>query len=251
MTNKIWVFEDVLYWNDIASTGSHQYYGESKRSYEIWERANNLVEKNETQFDLSDGITNLKRSLNHRLQLIEKIYNFKKINFDNMPKGYLELLESYGIVRPYLMKTLMQIRNDIEHNDAIPPNQLRCKELADVVWYFLKSTDSIVLTVIDYIEFGFYNKNGEDTPYYFSIEIDYCNHASIKINGQFPREVISFEERNDFICIKTNNFQLKNKIPNLEEYKNNIDADILINGFVDINELEYQKYISYILKYVI
>jgi hypothetical protein len=39
------------------------------------------------------------------------------------------------------------IRNDIEHKDASPPSIDRCVELADVTWYFLKTTDYACKTV--------------------------------------------------------------------------------------------------------
>lgn len=115
-----------------------------KRAYEIWEHARALIENNESEFHLSDGIANLKRSLNQRLQLIEGVYNLKSVKFEGKPKGYLELLEFFGIVRPFLMKQLLDIRNDIEHRDAKPPSYEKCLELLDSVWYFIKSTDYLV-----------------------------------------------------------------------------------------------------------
>lgn len=108
----------------------------------------------------------MKRSLNHRLQLIEKTYHLKTIYFKDKPKGYLELLEKYNIVRPLLMKKLLTIRNEIEHEDSNPPEIERCKELVDIMWYFLKSTDSIVQIKKESICFDLYN-DGVETQYGF------------------------------------------------------------------------------------
>ena len=55
--------------------------------------------------------------------------------------GALERLEAVGLARPFLIRRLFDLRNDIEHRDAAPPDLDRCLELADVTWYFLKSTD--------------------------------------------------------------------------------------------------------------
>jgi hypothetical protein len=69
------------------------------KELEIWEHACEFIGKPKNESSLTDGIANLKRTLNHRLQLIEKLYCIKEIDFVNKPKRYLELLESYGIVR--------------------------------------------------------------------------------------------------------------------------------------------------------
>ena len=53
---------------------------------------------NESEFHLADGITNLKRALNHRLKLIEEIYGFKFVEINNKPKGYMEILEILALL---------------------------------------------------------------------------------------------------------------------------------------------------------
>ena len=35
----------------------------------------------------------------------------------------------------------MDIRNEIEHEDAPPPPYVRARELLDMTWYFLRSTE--------------------------------------------------------------------------------------------------------------
>lgn len=113
--------------------GGEYFESEWKRAYYIWEHAKNLIDGGINDFNLADGVTNLKRTLNQRRNLIEEIYSFKNIEIFNKPKHYLELLERYDIVRPYLMKITFDIRNNIEHNDAKSPDIGRCKEFVDVV----------------------------------------------------------------------------------------------------------------------
>ena len=55
--------------------------------------------------------------------------------------GALERLEAVGLARPLLIRQLFTLRNDIEHNDAPPPDEQKCSELLDATWYFLKTTD--------------------------------------------------------------------------------------------------------------
>ncbi|WP_313260480.1 hypothetical protein [Lacrimispora sp.] len=141
---ECWLSKDIWNWDARYESGTELDAEAWKRAYEIWDRAKFLIDINDNLFCLSDGITNLKRSINQRLKNIEKVYHFKNIDFENKAKGYLELLEQFDIVRPLIMKELLRIRNEIEHNDALPPNANRCQELVDIVWYFLKSTDSLV-----------------------------------------------------------------------------------------------------------
>lgn len=249
MKEKVWLSTDYLFENtNWYNSGSSLYsLDDQQRAYDIWQRANSLVEKNETQFDLTDGITNLKRSINHRLKLIEKIYNFKKIDFPERPKGYLELLETYNIVRPYLMKTVMEIRNLIEHNDSPPPNQHRCKELVDMVWYFLKSTDTLVTSLTTNFEFEVYDKNGNETQYGGTVTLDHITHETIKIFGWFPQKAIDIEKRNDFICICIDSFHNKEKWNNTEYHQDKLDTDLWINGTINTKYFDYHNLFCHLL----
>lgn len=249
MKKKIWLSKDYLFENTEWYTAGSTLYSldDQQRAYDIWNRANSLVEKNETLFDLTDGITNLKRSINHRLKLIEKMYNFKKINFPEKPKGYLELLETYNIVRPYLIKFVMEIRNLIEHNDSPPPNKQRCKELVDMVWYFLKSTDSIVSRLTTDFEFEVYDKNNNETHYGGTVELDYNTHEIIKLFGWFPSGAISTEKREEFLCICTNSFHGNEKWNDTEYHHDKLDTDLYINGTIDTKCFDYHSLILHLL----
>lgn len=211
------------------------------RSYEIWGHANDLIEASEEEFFLSDGITNLKRSLNHRLQLIEKMYQFKKIDFANKPKGYLELLETYGLVRPYIMKELLKIRNGIEHYDEEPPNKLRCRELSDAVWYFLKSTDNIVQIMKYVIEFIIIDECGEETGFRYTMQLDWDRHHNLKIEGLLPMEYISQGSNEKFIKVE----KLEGKIL----YKSKGDNGGIVNGKILLSKEDYHLLLKDILMY--
>jgi len=84
---------------------------------------------------------NLKRAINVRLKLLDELYCFSHVT--GLKKlGALERLEAVGLAKPFIVKQLFDLRNDIEHNDAAPPSMNRVKELLDITWYFLRSTDS-------------------------------------------------------------------------------------------------------------
>ncbi len=245
MDKDIWLSYEIFDWDGTIQSSIYLDEDKWRRSYEIWNRASFLIEKNESQFDLIDGISNLKRSLNQRLLLIEDLYHFKSINFKNKPKGYLELLQCFDLVRPYIMKTLLYIRNDIEHNDTNPPEQSRCKELVDVVWYFLKSTDSYVQIMnYDFI-FKLYNNKNEETHYWFSGELDYKNHENVTLSGWFPERIISNEERIGHFLIKVNDYHGKEKFTGYHQEK--LITDKWIAGNAYFLDEKYKKILSKIL----
>ncbi|MBF0724790.1 hypothetical protein [Enterococcus gallinarum] len=248
MNKKIWLSVDVLFKNTVwYSSGSNLHSLDTQqRAYDIWNRANDLVKKNDSPFDLTDGITNLKRSINHRLKLIEEIYHFKKIDFPEKPKGYLELLESYSIVRPYLMKTVMEIRNHIEHNDTPPPNHQRCKELVDMVWYFLKSTDSLVSSLTTDFEFYIYDKNNNETHYGGTVYLDHTTHETMKILGWFPCESISTEKKENYIPLYVEALNRKEKWDDTKYHQDKLITDLWIIGTADTKDFNYHSFIRHL-----
>lgn len=192
-----WISNEILNWESYSNSSTVLEKEKGERAYEIWEHAKSQIENNESEFHLADGITNLKRALNHRLKLIEEIYSFKFVEINNRPKGYLEILEVFGVVRPFLMKRLLTIRNGIEHNDEKPPSYERCLELLDVVWYFLKSTDSMVQFVVE--DLAFELDVEEVKPYYFILKYVQHERDIFIINGRIPEKLIYDEPTPDSI----------------------------------------------------
>ncbi|MGJ3194714.1 hypothetical protein [Peribacillus frigoritolerans] len=235
MTEKrIWIDNSIINWRCMSLGGTIIEEQKWRRAYIIWERAKVLIEKSGSEFDIGDGIANLKRSLNNRLKLIEEIYSFKLIGIDNKPKGYLEILEVFGIVRPLIMKKLLFIRNDIEHNDAKPPSLDRCLELLDVVWYFLKSTDSMVQIERCEADFTLRNDTGINTQYGYEIKYDFNKVGQTVIRGWFPIEYVSEKPRENHFEVITQKFQGKevsNISNNQKKYhEDKLDSDIFIMG---------------------
>ena len=70
----IWIPEEILDWESSLSSCITYTTNDWKRAYDIWERAKMLFDKNESSFDLMDGIINLKRCLNNRIKLIRETY---------------------------------------------------------------------------------------------------------------------------------------------------------------------------------
>jgi hypothetical protein len=92
---------------------------------------------------LLDVISNLKRAVDHRIKHISNIHKIKKTSSFATHKNIWDTLEEIGLIRPVMLGKLLEIRNSIEHQFSNPPSAIRCTELSEFVWYFLKSTDQI------------------------------------------------------------------------------------------------------------
>ena len=112
--------KDFLNWYFYTDIGLEPGRETQQRGYEIWNHAESQIKSDSSLLQLADGISNLKRCLNQRLKAIEAIYCIRSAPFKNIPKGYLQLLEKVGVVRPFMLEQLMTIRNEIEHEDTPP-----------------------------------------------------------------------------------------------------------------------------------
>jgi len=227
----IWIKEETLSWYSYSEGGSVVGNEQAIRAYEIWNHAESISQSNSDNFHRTDVITTLKRCLNQRLKLIEKLYNLKKIPNSFSSKKYLEYLETFGIIRPLMLTRLMTIRNNIEHHDFAPPDADRCFEMLDFVWYFLKSTDQIVKVVSNSLIFQEIGSSGDETPYWLSAEINYYLNHNIKLRGWLPPDYITGIETPDYLEIKVTDLESKkDRFPNNSDHKDKQADDIYFSG---------------------
>lgn len=207
------------------------------RSYQIWERANTLIKHSKNDFDLSDGVLGLKRSLDKRLKSIENIYLLKDKNIFEKPKYYLDILEHLKIIRPLFFHKLLKIRNEIEHQDKKPPSKEECIEFADVIWYFLKSTDAFVYAERNCFE-------GDDGEYGYNLDVDY-KKDTMKIRGWFPSKYISETYKQNYFKVIAKEIKGKSDFVKTDIYnyhKKRLEDDVYLNGFLSLNSKELLEF---------
>jgi hypothetical protein len=113
------------------------------RLYEVHQHACDRLANNPDGFDRVDAIMALRRAVGRRVKELKEIYQLRELPTGVKPKGDLELLEYFGIIRPFMLRRLIDIRNFVEHQDSDPPSPDECRMFADLVWYFLRSTDGL------------------------------------------------------------------------------------------------------------
>ena len=234
---NIWLCNSVLDWSATIESYGYTNAEDCQRAHELWKHAELFLKDDANEFNRVDVISNLKRCLNQRLKFIEQVYSLKKIALSDSPKGYLEYLASLGLVRPYMLKQLMLIRNDIEHNDAPPPNIERCRELLDLTWYFLKSTDSFVAWRKNDFILKKLTDEGDETQYWLNLKINFELDYAIRINGWIPETLLSKEEKQGFTLIKLMAFGSKKACwGESEKHTDKLDNDFWINGTLKPSE---------------
>lgn len=206
----MWLSEKVLDWEatnfSVSSTEPHNFF----RAYELLQHAESLITISTNNFQLADGISNLRRALNQRLKYIDELYSVSAAFPKNF--GFLECLHELGLARPFVIKQLLEIKNDIEHNDATPPTHARCLELLDMTWYLLKSTDSICASRRTSLDL----EQGEtiicNSEYSLSIYPQQNKGCEIYFQGRFPATVISMEEQSGFFRFHCKEIRTKNEM---------------------------------------
>ena len=103
-----------------------------------------LLAQDPTNGSLIDVISNLKRAADHRVKTLGVIYKAKTLSKKLDAKGNYDVLVKVGVIKPLMLGVLKEIRNSIEHQYSDAPSVKRCKELYELVWYFLKSTNRLV-----------------------------------------------------------------------------------------------------------
>lgn len=174
-----------------------------KKGYDIINHAYELYKYDSNSYN-EDIISNLRKALNLRTSDIKSRFGMEKIDTFKKNKTF-DNLERLGIVKSFLLKNLVELRNDIEYRGQQAPNHDKCKELTDIVWYFYRSTDAYVKMFSNkcLIEYKI-----DEIEYWMMLTFDFDNHEFLKVCGRFPNGFVS-EEKTNQKCLKLYDFEKK------------------------------------------
>lgn len=122
------------------------------------------------------------------------------------------------------MRKLLSIRNNIEHNDASPPELERCKESLDVIWYFWNLLNNIVQLCKGSAIFQLYTNEGDVTQCCFSVDLNHSENTEFR--GWFPEELLFYVENNGTFKAIVNEFQRKEDLIHIKE----LDGMVIIKN---------------------
>lgn len=197
-----WISEEVFSWSSATTGGSILEKDKIRRSYELLTRAERFLgESPPSEDDLSDCIGSLRKCLTHRNRFFEDSYNIRQALEVGKKRHYLEVLADLKVVRPTLLKGLLDIRNEIEYNDSPPPPVEECAKLVDIVWYFLRSTDTLLSVQRNDIELNLLDEDGEESPYMCELRISYTPEFKVRLSGWVTPDLISSSAKSDHIFL--------------------------------------------------
>jgi hypothetical protein len=195
----MYISNEFLSW-DSCSDASGVDFDKLKRSHDIWRHAKERLNNNPSEFDKVDCITSLKRAINSRLKTVSKEYRIDKLPNLRGKKQQLEKFQDYGLVRPAFLKALFDLRNLLEHEDITPPTIEECNYYVDIVWYFLKSTDSLLHMKIDNVDFE-QEGYADDASNGVSINYRIEDFWEITVGGCLEEKLISSTKVENWIYI--------------------------------------------------
>ncbi len=162
---QLYLSLDILGWPAFVQGTTKIAGPEWKRCYDYWQHADRLLSHGDEASYLIDCIANLNRAIDHRLKQIQSRYQFRRLPDFGQPKDILSLLGHLHIARPYMLHHINDLRNVLEHRYEMPPAVARCRELVELTWYFLKSTDALITSIRNDILFGEDRLDGGRDPW--------------------------------------------------------------------------------------
>lgn len=199
---SVWINPEWFSWARYDQAAAHLDDATS-RLYEIHQHACDRLANDPNGFDRVDAIMALRRVVGRRVKELKDIYQLRELPTGVKPKYDLELLEYFGIIRPFMLRQLINIRNLVEHEDSNPPSVDECLMFADLIWYFLRSTDVLVKTRV--IEVMFSKPGMElDEPGTPELSIKFGQPFSepLEINASIDRDSIAHEPKADWVQIE-------------------------------------------------
>jgi hypothetical protein len=214
----MWLSPEVFAWTPWYSSGKTEDVARWKRPYDLHAHAEKLVLAAASELSIADAVVNLRRAIGMRVQHLEELYRFKWL-FPQIPAS-LDRLEAVGLARPFLIHQLVDLRNDIEHKDAKAPNAARSRELADVTWYFLKTTDyacKVVPRAVDLTEDPDGPTSASNEPRGFlTITVDSPLSETYKVAGWVPLAWLADSAGPGWIRVTVESVRTKHDLPGVD-----------------------------------
>ncbi|MDN3630677.1 hypothetical protein [Vibrio lentus] len=217
---NIYVNESVFDW-DVKKCTIEPQGSEWEKSYIYVNHAQSLLAIADNGNFYIDIISNLKRSIDHRLKLLSKYYDIKHISKLFGVKGSFDTLSKLSLVRRLMVNKLIELRNNIEHQFSEAPSHDRCEEYIEFTWYFLRSTDSWAKEVHSDIYF----EHPNISHYFIELDLNIENGWNIEFSAWLPKEMYSEGERNKFYELEVKKLEFGHQFSSKLESDPDLNSD--------------------------
>lgn len=208
--HPFFISPEVLDWRARHPGGLVLPESRKRRAYVHLKRAEHFLERDPSDdADLADCLGNLRRALTHRVQLLERLYKLRFPLAAGAKRHFLEILSQVRVVRPTFLHALLEARNSVEYRDRKPPSARRCRELSDAVWYFLRSTDPLVLNRRDDFELTRSEDENGNYVYWLQFRIKFSKAFRMKVKGWIPAALGSLDARNGWLKVEAEKLRVR------------------------------------------
>jgi hypothetical protein len=180
---SIWLSSEILTWRKTYDLSLTFVDPKLLDAYNYLMHVEKIIGSGNTEYDRNDILSNLKKSIFFRIEQLKTIYNLRGFPLKDKSSKEFDILCSLNIIKPIMLKKIIDIRNAIEHKYNEPPSFDYCKELSEFVWYFLKATDILIELKIE--KFDFVHNNEKD-EYYLEVKIEFSKNWNIYCNALYP-----------------------------------------------------------------
>ena len=203
----IWISPAFLKWDICASLRTRVSATVTSRPYAMLDHGEDLLRHHVGELFRVDAILTMKRALDLRLKRLNRLYAFDRLCGKEIPKHLIQKLEYCNIIRPLMVRKLLDLRNVLEHQQKIPPPVDRCEEFLEFVWYFLRSTDWITSASIDRIQYEHprYKQN-------YGIECWKSHDWTFRLNAWLPATMVSQSPRRDWLHLAVSEIRTRREM---------------------------------------
>lgn len=251
--DDIWI--DLSFFKDITTSSSVNLARTNllQDAYIIWEEANKtILESSGNKEKLNQGFLSLKRAFNVASIELKKNTGIDEIQYSGKNKrNFFSVLEYFDIVKTLSLKSYLDIRNLIEHQNAEPPSIEKSLLLSEYIWNYIRNVSNVLNNFID--NFYFQSDEGKADFSYSVIKKKEKFIPKLNVTMCINKKNISFIEIPN--SLKVNKFQIITKSrqkgvdgiisADLDYYRNSLQHVVFI-GEIDNPDI-IVKYIKYMV----
>ena len=196
----VWTDPSWLSWEAFLDTKYPIPNDNTTRLYETHQHACGRLAGDPNKDERIDAMTAFRRIVARRVKALIDTYQLRQLATGAKPKYDLELLEYFGIIRPFMLRRLIEIRNILEHEESDPPPVDECLMFADLVWYFLRSTDGLTKVQSDMVIFRPPHRTTSNNS---QLKLSFQeSFAELDVSALFHPSFISYEYKENWIKIE-------------------------------------------------
>lgn len=197
---QCWISLTAANWPGVWGGGTAGEADEWPRPYEMLKHADSRLSERPDEFARTDAIATLKRAVSHRIRLLDEKYGFRGLPVRDKPDEILDLLEWVGLIRPTMLRKLIELRNAVEHEDQPPSDANDCRVFADFVWFFMRATDRHVQLVPEHFVLK-ERPTAVNARHWVQVRVEPPRDWAPKISGWLPPNLISDVPTNDWLQV--------------------------------------------------